>query len=128
MNGLSDEEIKYFAKLMLRYESEIKNDSKGYNIKKITKFLRRNNIKLDSKRKPSDYNENEKNTIVFSSNGSACVDLIRHIRNAFAHDNIKKVKNTYQLYDEYKKNPTMKGNIGINLLKELISEIESIKN
>lgn len=128
MNGLSDEEIKYFAKLMLRYESEIKNDSKGYNIKKITKFLRRNNIKLDSKRKPSDYNENEKNTIVFSSNGSACVDLIRHIRNAFAHDNIKKVKNTYQLYDEYKKNPTMKGNIGINLLKELISEIESMKN
>ena len=128
MNGLSDEEIKYFAKLMLRYESEIKNDSKGYNIKKITKFLRRNNIKLDSKRKPSGYNENEKNTIVFSSNGSACVDLIRHIRNAFAHDNIKKVKNTYQLYDEYKKNPTMKGNIGINLLKELISEIESMKN
>ena len=127
MNGLSDEEIMYFAKLMLRYESKIKKDSNGYNIRKLTKFLQKNNIKLDHKTKPANYNRNDKNTIVFSSHGSTCVDFIRHIRNAFAHNNIQKVKNIYQLYDEYKKSPTMVGSIGINLLKKLIAEIESMK-
>ena len=127
MNGLSDEEIKYFAKLMLRYESKIKKDPKGYNFRKLTKFLRKNNITLDYKTKPTDYNGNEKNTIIFSSKGSKCVNFIRHIRNAFAHNNITKVKNTYQLYDEDKKIPTMKGSIGTNLLKKLIAEIENMK-
>lgn len=127
MNGLSDEEITYFAKLMLRYESKIKKDPKGYNIRKLTKFLRKNNITLDSDTKPADYNGNEKNTIVFSSHDSKCVDFIYHIRNAFAHNNIQKVKNTYQLYDEDKKSPTMKGSIDTNLLKELIAKIESMK-
>lgn len=127
MNGLLDEEIMYFAKLMLRYESKIKKDPNGYNIRKLAKFLQRNNITLVHKTKPANFNGNEKNTVVFSSHGSACVDFIRHIRNAFAHNNIQKVKNTYQLYDEYKKSPTMKGSIGTNLLKKLIAEIESMK-
>lgn len=128
MNPLSDRELLFFTKLMLRYETEIKPNSKGYGItnKELTRFLRSEGITLDYKKKPELY-QGEKNTVVFSSSGSRCVDFIYHIRNAFAHGLIVKQGNTYELTDISRKRLTMKGRIGVNLLRELIEKIEATR-
>lgn len=128
MNPLSDRELLFFTKLMLRYETEIKPNSKGYGItnKELTRFLRSEGITLDYKKKPELY-QGEKNTVVFSSSGSRCVDFIYHIRNAFAHGLIVKQGNTYELTDISRKRLTMKGRIGVNLLRELIEKIEETR-
>ena len=128
MNPLSDRELLFFTKLMLRYETEIKPNSKGYGItnKELTRFLRSEGITLDYRKKPELY-QGEKNTVVFSSSGSRCVDFIRHVRNAFAHGLIVKQGNTYELTDIYRKHLTMRGRIGVNLLRELIEKIEATR-
>lgn len=128
MNPLSDRELLFFTKLMLRYETEIKSNPKGYDIKskELTRFLRAKGITLDYKKRPELY-RGEKNTVVFSSHGSRCVDFIRHVRNAFAHGLVVKQGNTYELSDIYRKQLTMKGSIGMNLLKELITKIEATR-
>lgn len=128
MNPLSDRELLFFTKLMLRYETEIKSNPKGYDIKskELTRFLRAKGITLDYKKRPELY-RGEKNTVVFSSHGSRCVDFIRHVRNAFAHGLVVKQKNWYELSDFYRKQLTMKGCIGVNLLKELIEKIEATR-
>ena len=128
MNPLSDRELLFFTKLMLRYETEIKPNPKGYGItnKELTRFLRSEGITRDYKKKPEFY-QGEKNTVVFSSNGSRCVDFIYHIRNAFAHGLIVKQGNTYELTDIYRKHLTMRGRIGVNLLRELIEKIEETR-
>ena len=64
---------------------------------------------------------------MFSSHGSRCVDFIRHVRNAFVHGLVVKQGNTYELSDIYRKQLTMKGCIGVNLLKELIEKIEATR-
>ena len=128
MNPLSDRELLFFTKLMLRYETEIKPNPKGYGItnKELTRFLRSEGITLDYKKKPELY-QGEKNTVVFSSSGSRCVDFIRHVRNAFAHGLIVKQGNTYELTDISRKRLTMRGRIGVNLLRELIEKIEATR-
>ena len=128
MNPLSDRELLFFTKLMLRYETEIKPNPKGYDIKnkELTRFLRAKGITLDYKKKPELY-QGEKNAVVFSSSGSRCVDFIRHVRNAFAHGLIVKQGNTYELTDIYRKQFTMRGRIGVNLLRELIEKIEATR-
>lgn len=123
---LNDKELIYFSRLMLRYEAEIKKDSKGFSIKKLKPFLQKKQITLDYKNKVETYND-AKNTIVFANDGSACVSFIRHIRNAFAHNQIQKVKNEYLLSDKYRNKPTMSGRIGVNLLKALIAEMENTR-
>lgn len=89
-------------------------------------FFVRRGITLDYKKKPELY-QGEKNTVVFSSSGSRCVDFIRHVRNAFAHGMILKQGNTYELIDIYRKHLTMRGRIGVNLLRELIEKIEETR-
>ena len=126
---LSDNEILYFSKIMLRYEGEIKTNPKGYNIndKELKKFIRNNNIRLEYKMKCTQYKE-EKNTIFFSKcDDSVCVSFMRHIRNAFAHNNIVKERNSYILTDKWHKNLTMNGRIGTNLLKDLIAKMEETR-
>ena len=128
MNPLSDKELLFFTKLMLSYETEIKPNPTGFDIKnkELTRFLRARGITLDYKKKPDLY-QGEKNTVVFSSSGSRCVDFIRHVRNAFAHGLIVKQGNTYELTDISRKRLTMKGRIGVNLLRELIEKIEETR-
>lgn len=128
MYPLTDKELLFFSKLMLRYETEIKSNPKGYDIKskELTRFLRANGITLDYKNKPELY-RGEKNTVVFRSHGSRCVDFLRHVRNAFAHGLVVKQKNWYEFSDFYRKQLTMKGCIGVNLLKELIEKIEATR-
>lgn len=89
-------------------------------------FFVRRGITLDYKKKPELY-QGEKNTVVFSSSGSRCVDFIRHVRNAFAHGLIVKQGNTYELTDISRKRLTMRGRIGVNLLRELIEKIEATR-
>ncbi len=120
----SNKDLLFFSKLMLRYEKDIKKKKAlGYNIKnkEICKFLKSKAITLDRKTKP--YVHCEKNYIVYTSYESACVDLIRHIRNAFAHGQIQIDKNCYLLEDYYKNKLSMYGRINTKYLIELLDLI-----
>lgn len=126
-NTLSDKEICYFYKLLYKYEKEIKNDSKGFDFKKINKFLKSNLIDLDYKNPVVEHSK--KNKIIFAQYKSVCVCFIRHIRNAFAHGLIIKNKNIYTIIDCDKKQKklTMYGKINKELLPQLIEAMESTR-
>ncbi len=94
---LSDKEVNYFYKLLFRYEKEIKNNPKGFDFRKNSKFLKSKSIKLDYRNPVVEHTE--KNKIIFSQYKSVCACFIRHIRNAFAHGLIIKDKNTYTIID-----------------------------
>lgn len=127
-NRLSDKEILYFYDLLFRVENQIKNgDTKNYRIdrKEVTSFRKKEQIDLNYKEKPHEHCQ--KNLIIFKTNKSTCFDLLKHIRNAFAHGNIFHSKNMYIIKDYYKKEITMYGYISQNLLPKLIQVIESTK-
>lgn len=121
-NTLSDQEMARFSKLLFLYERELRNNRTGFNLNKIKKFLHEKSIALI-------YNGNvveqtKKNTIAFSSSISVCFDFIRHVRNAFAHAQIIKEKNSYILIDiKNGKELTMHGSINKELLPKLIDEM-----
>lgn len=126
---LSDKEILYFYDILHFVENKIKKgEHKGYKIddKKIKNFYISKHVKLDYKDKP--YEHWNKNMIIFKTGSdSACPAFFKHIRNAFAHGNIYKNKNMYIVKDVYRKEITMYGYIGQNLLKELIEVMKSTK-
>lgn len=128
-NKLSDKEILYFYGILDFVENIIKNGKhKGYRIddKRVNEFIKNKNIKLDYKNKP--HKHLNKNLIMFKiGRDSACPSFFKHIRNAFAHGNIYKNKNMYLIKDFYKKDMTMYGYIGQNLLKELVEIMKSTK-
>lgn len=128
--ALSDKEIKFFAKFMLRYEAMIKDGNiRGFNVndKGLKAFLRNKRIKIEYKRKVTEY-DGSKNTIFFSNTkSSVLLSFLAHVRNSFAHNNIRKEKNVYVLEDYYHKHPTMKGRISSNLLITLIEYIEGMR-
>ena len=63
----------------------------------------------------------------FTDNGSACYFLLKHIRNAFAHGGLTKVKNAFVIEDKYKGKTTAYGRINHKLLFLLIDKIVSTK-
>ena len=126
---LSDKEILYFYDILHLVENKIKKgEHKGYKIddKRVLQFRKSQQVKLDYKNKP--YEHWDKNFIIFKTGSdSTCPAFFKHIRNAFAHGNIYKNKNMYIIKDIYRKEITMYGYIGQNLLKELIEVIKSTR-
>ncbi len=115
---------------MLRYEAMIKDGNiRGFKVtdKGLNAFLRNKRIKIEYKRKVSEY-DGSKNTIFFSNTkSSTLLSFLAHVRNSFAHNNIRKEKNVYVLEDYYHKIPTMKGRIGRNLMIQFIEYIEGMR-
>ena len=122
--SLNDSEVKYLYK-MLFYLSNIEKtgESKGFDVrdKKLNQFLKSECIKLDYKNTPIKHFE--KNTIIFKKGDSACFYLLKHIRNAFAHGRLTKIKNQYEIVDFYKGKMTAYGLFSPSKLFNLVDKI-----
>jgi hypothetical protein len=135
MISLSNPEKLFWANLLIYVEQEVKPNSKGFSFKKksLTKFCKQNGIVLESlknsKALPALTPGKDKNTIRFKCSGSACADLLRHLRNAFAHFNISKdAKGNYELCDKHNGVLTMAGHIKPKLLIALVEQIKSTRS
>lgn len=127
-NNLPDNMTLYFARILQWYESEVKGHPFGLNIKNknLKSFLEKNKITIKADKSIPE--SVDPKTFIFKSHKSQCVDLIRHIRNAFAHDNITNNNGELTLKDEYHKKTAMCGCIKFNKLKELITIIQKMKS
>ena len=128
--SLSKNDILKFYDFLYLFETQIKVCKTGYNINNsnLNSFLKKHSITLQVN-EGTIVRYTDKNKIVFNkrSNESQCFSVFKHIRNAFAHGLIRKVKKLYILEDKDKKGLTMYGRVSANLLFSLISVLEKTK-
>ena len=122
--SLNDSEVKYLYKLLF-YLSDIERsgESKGFDVrnKQLNQFLKSECIKLDYKNTPIKHYD--KNSIIFKKGDSVCLSLLKHIRNAFAHGRLIKIKNQYEIVDIYKEKMTAYGLFSSSVLFNLVDKI-----
>lgn len=121
---LAGTELSFFYEILYQYENE--ENHKGYDIRFLSKELR-SKINLESKQK-NITKPKTKNTICYNGN-TVIADLLRHIRNAFAHCNISTTNNslTFSFYDEYQGRCTMSGSMDKAIFYNLIKEINNTR-
>lgn len=127
--GLSEQEKAMFTDFMDWYNLEVKIKTPGtFNINnpKMQSFIISKGLTLDYK-SPIPNAVNETNKIVYKSSKSCVEDLARHIRNAFAHSNIKKVKDDFIMKDVNGKATSMRGRVSANLMQDLLNAIRANK-
>ena len=104
----------------------MEDNHNGYDIRRVDKTIR-SMISLNHKQK-NVTTPKTKNTINYK--GSVVIpDLLRHIRNAFAHCNIGSVKGSmvFTFFDEYNGTCSMSGSMDKALLYKLIKEIKKTR-
>ena len=121
---IKDEELPFFYNILYRYEAE---ERKGLNYQFVEKELR-SVVNLQYKQKDVS-GPISPNTIRYSG-GCVSVDLLRHVRNAFAHGNIRSddSKNIYSFYDEWHGQCNMKGIMNKDVFRKLINAIFETKD
>lgn len=121
---LEAKEMEFFYKILYQYENE--ENHKGYNLRFLSRELR---SKIVLKGKQTNITApKSKNTLYY--NGSTVIaDLLRHIRNAFAHCNISSSKNSssFSFHDEYQGHCTMAGTMDKAIFYSLIKEINKTR-
>lgn len=125
---LSDDEVKYLYKLLFYLaDLERNKNTNGFYVKdkELSKFLKKENIELDYKKTPEVHYD--KNKIIFVPRSSTCFFLLKHIRNAFAHGRLTKIKNQLEIVDTYNGKITAYGIFTPNVLFKLIDKIITLK-
>lgn len=145
-NPLDDDDVIYFyRKILIPYEThskckwddivdrevkQFKRDKGIHSKQDIIQFLVKKKFSLARKR-----NKNIENLLLISKkckNQSNAKLLIGHIRNAFAHNNIRKEEDRYNFIDRgyfdkktksFKNEITMIGSIDCELLNKLINAL-----
>lgn len=130
---LSDEDKIMFGNFMEWVNWLDKNKGQGrFDIQsnKLQTFLKDNGIKLSFK-KPVPKSLRTVNKICYTVTGKSAVrSLAKHIRNAYAHSNIKKANGYFNMFDEWKKGKkqpavvTMRGKIEENMMQGLLDAIK----
>lgn len=121
---LEKEDLSFFYDILYRYEKEDKHN--GYDYRLVDKKLKNKITLLHNQKSIS--TPKTKNTILYSG-GPIIPALLRHVRNAFAHCNIRSTEGglTYSFYDEYQGNCTMSGTMDKAIFHGLIKEIQKIR-
>ena len=121
---LEKEEMSFFYEILFLYEND--DNHKGYDIRFLSKELR---SKIDLKGKRTNITAPKaKNTLCYTGS-TVIADLLRHVRNAFAHCNIGSSINslTFTFYDEYQRRCTMAGSMDKAIFYSLIKEIKKTR-
>lgn len=121
---LEPEEIKFFYEILYQYEKE--EHHKGYDIRNLNKGLRSNN---NLKGKQTNITAPKAKNTLFYNGSKIIADLLRHVRNAFAHCNIGSTNSsmTFTFYDEHQGRCTMAGSIDKAIFYSLIKEINKTR-
>ncbi len=121
---LDKEEMDFFYQILYQYENE--ENHKGYNLRYLSKDLR---SKINLKGKQTNITAPKAKNTLYYSGSTVIADLLRHVRNAFAHCNIGSSKNslTFTFYDEYQGRCTMAGSMDKAIFYSLISEINKTR-
>lgn len=139
--SLLDGELLFgYKNIILYYESEIKNNHKGFNVgnSKLKKYLEENHIELayentnNIKNRLCSYGVDSISFFTFtkvtSKGFSKIPSLFYHLRNAFAHNNVDKKTidgvEYYCLIDLYNDKYTLVGQIPITIYYEFIQNIK----
>lgn len=130
---LSDEDKIMFGNFMEWVNWLDKNKGQGrFDIQsnKLQTFINDNGITLDYDN-PVPKSLRTANKICYKKAGDSPVrSLAKHIRNAYAHSNIKKADGYFNMFDEWKKGKkqpavmTMRGKIEENLMQGLLNAIK----
>lgn len=121
--SLTKSDIVEFYKVLQWVEKLKKsNQTTGFNIAKLKTFLQEKSIILDTKSPVEKIVESNKITFT-DSQRSVCFSLLCHLRNAFAHDGIKKDGKELIVEDYFHTNKTMYGRIDKSLLFDLVNNI-----
>ena len=140
VNDLTKDEICLLYKFVCEYEENIKDYPRSFDIstKELERLIRDNDLYLDTYAQKN-FSKAYKHSshILFEqyvrskvSKDDKAHHLMRHIRNAIAHGNIKRLSgDLISLKDHNGKRYTMDGKISIKLLFQLIeSLVNSNKN
>ena len=114
---LGKRDLQTFYDILSQYEME--ENHNGYSITKIDKELKKKtnlNYKQKIVRHPT-----TRNTISYKGDRVAG-DLLRHVRNAFAHCNIRSTDKEFYFYDESRNVVTMDGRMDKAVFYQLIKE------
>lgn len=132
-HGLTDNELLFgYKEIVLYYETQVKNNSKGFNKKRLNQLLSRFKIIVDCgvNTPLSFYNLGrvKKSFIHFAASKYDLPMLLAGLRHAYSHANIekKKIGGKYYLcfYNLYRSKYRMVGQIPYSHLKELVLEIK----
>lgn len=121
---LEPEEIKFFYDILYQYEKE--EHHKGYDIRYLSRELR---SKIDLKGKQTNITAPKAKNALYYNGSTIIADLLRHVRNAFAHCNIGSTNSslTFTFYDEYQGHCTMAGSMDKAIFYSLIKEINKTR-
>lgn len=117
-------EVSFFYEILYQYEHE--DNHKGYDLRYLSKELR---SKIVLKGKQNNVTTPKTHNTLFYTGKTVIADLLRHIRNAFAHCYIETTNNslTFSFYDEYQGSCTMAGSMDKALFYKLIKEIRNTR-
>lgn len=128
-NGL-DSDLKTFAKFVYIYENIIKSlnreskfkdfsENAFYVFKNIRKSIKY--LKMGEISKQEDFSQN---TLFFTKSKTQVLDFCRHLRNAFCHSRIVKLKSTYiSIKDVYRGQCSCIGYLEYNYVKQFVVEL-----
>lgn len=119
---LENDEVIFFYDVLYNYENE--ENHKGYSIRYLSKELR---SKIDLKGKQTNITAPKAKNTLYYNGKTVIADLLRHVRNAFAHCNIGSSKNSFSFYDEYQGRCTMAGTMDKAIFYNLIKEINKTR-
>ncbi|GHT46665.1 hypothetical protein AGMMS49965_24360 [Bacteroidia bacterium] len=134
INGLTHDDLVYFYEFLTEYERSKKGN---WKYKTIPIKTLEKECGLSIKKQPSlaKLYPSGKNEVIFYNPSSIVYDLLRHIRNSFAHANVTR-KNDYYHLEDYKEVGTgaqkqwklsMSANIDCDLLKKFIDTLKAAK-
>lgn len=120
---LDEDNIQYFYSILSKYEME--DNHRGYNISRIDNKLKK---KITLKNKAKNITpQKTKNTILFTGKTVAS-DLLRHIRNAFAHCFIVDTGKEFLFYDKNRFSKcSMDGRMDKAIFYQLIKELNNTR-
>lgn len=121
---LDPNEADFFYEILFQYENDVNH--KGYNIRYLSKELR---SKIDLKGKQTNITAPKTKNTLYYTGSTVIADLLRHVRNSFAHCNIGSTKDalTFTFYDEYQGRCTMAGSMDKAIFYTLIKEINKTR-
>lgn len=117
-------EANFFYEILFQFENE--ENHKGYDLRYLSRELR---SKINLKGKQTNITTPKAPNTLYYNGSTVIADLLRHIRNAFAHCNIGSSKNStsFSFYDEYQGRCTMAGSMDKAIFYNLIKEIKKTR-
>ena len=130
INGLAKDEVFFLYQLLFEVEA-IKKEKLKFKRTYLKTIRKKSKLAINRKEKAGEIShQSELNRIDFYEDKSGTIlCLLKHVRNAFAHGDIKNEGNYYHLedYNNKRNQLTMCANIEMNLVKPFIEFLISKK-